>query len=406
MLLTGLQGIKYRWLFTEADIYGGVSIAGSVSQSSAAQFCVNPHFGVALNAGLTGSVLFCRANPLSLTFYNNEFPFGGSCFSSVAQSATRNSKRDKDHPYYFYKAVGTASRGVTIDTRHTLDSPAYVACEHTSSKSCLRGVQIPTSAVVNSANQTSIHHKRARVPFLPDNLFCPAVGSDILDTPSGSKTSPSTIPRPSNPFPGVPTTREVSTSFDAVFNMPPAAHNVGAHPPSSYQPLSFDDAFGSAPALPAFNVSSNQAPSTPSDVSPSPAPPPPGFRHSTSPRPQSPVFNSKASAASPPLPNRKDSTEPPASASRTSKLSLHFPFGKSKRKRKWHRWRFLFLFLYWDGSMFPSELCIAAITQQCKGTLGDEYEPNNTRSTPSFISRSASQRLHRKEGQHIHQGVM
>ncbi|KAF9518881.1 hypothetical protein BS47DRAFT_164493 [Hydnum rufescens UP504] len=165
--------------------------------------------------------------------------------------------------------------------------------------------------------------------------------------------SPSTIPRPSNPFPGVPTTREVSTSFDAVFNMPPAAQEVGAHPPSSYQPLSFDDAFGSAPALPAFNVSSNQAPSTPSDASPSPAPPLPvrprespaqqrttpsltdsGFRRSTSPRPQSPVFNSKASAASPPLPNRKDSTEPPASASRTSKLSLHFPFGKSKKEKK------------------------------------------------------------------------
>ncbi|KAF9509005.1 hypothetical protein BS47DRAFT_183374 [Hydnum rufescens UP504] len=45
-------------LFTEADIYAGVSITGSVSQSSAAQFCVNPHFGVAPNAGLTGSVLF------------------------------------------------------------------------------------------------------------------------------------------------------------------------------------------------------------------------------------------------------------------------------------------------------------------------------------------------------------
>lgn len=104
------------------------------------------------------------------------------------QPAAGNSKRDEDHPYYSYEAVGTAGHGVTIDTRHALDSPAYVAYEHTSSKSRLRGVQIPTSAIVTSANGTSVHHKRDGVPFLPGNLFCPAVGSDILDTPAGSKT--------------------------------------------------------------------------------------------------------------------------------------------------------------------------------------------------------------------------
>lgn len=172
-------------LFTEADIYGGVSITDSVSQSSAPQFCVNPHFGVALNAGLTGSVLYWRANPYSTIFYGNEFPFGGSCFSSMDQLATGSSRRDEDHSYYSYKAMGTAGHGVTIDTRHALDSPAYVAYEHTSSKSRLRGVQIPISVV----NETLVqHHKRAGVPFLPGNLFCPAVGSNILDTPSGSKT--------------------------------------------------------------------------------------------------------------------------------------------------------------------------------------------------------------------------
>ena len=104
------------------------------------------------------------------------------------EPAAGNSKRDEDHPYYSYEAVGTAGHGVTIDTRHALDSPAYVAYEHTSSKARLGGVQIPTSAVVTSANETSVHYKRAGVPFLPGNLFCPAVGSDILDTPSGSKT--------------------------------------------------------------------------------------------------------------------------------------------------------------------------------------------------------------------------
>ena len=116
-----------------------------------------------------------------------EFPFGGSCFSSVDQSATGNSKRDEDHLSYSYKAVGTAGHGVAINTRHALDSPAYVAYEHPS-KSRLQGVQTPTSAVITSGNETSVLRKRAGVPFLPGNLFCPAVGSGILDTPSGSKT--------------------------------------------------------------------------------------------------------------------------------------------------------------------------------------------------------------------------
>ncbi|KAF9503230.1 hypothetical protein BS47DRAFT_1369696, partial [Hydnum rufescens UP504] len=49
-------------LFTEADIYGGVSITGSVSQS---------HFGVAPKRRVNRIGSVWRANPLSLTFYNN-----------------------------------------------------------------------------------------------------------------------------------------------------------------------------------------------------------------------------------------------------------------------------------------------------------------------------------------------
>ncbi|KAG6818290.1 hypothetical protein H0H93_006247, partial [Arthromyces matolae] len=111
------------------------------------------------------------------------FPFGGSCFSSVAQPA--NSKRDEE---YRYEAQGTAGLGVTIDTRHALDSPAYVAYEHTASKSRPRGVQIPISEATSSTAATGLHKRGGGVPYLPGNLFCPAVGSEILNTPSGSRT--------------------------------------------------------------------------------------------------------------------------------------------------------------------------------------------------------------------------
>ncbi|KAJ6538818.1 hypothetical protein DFH09DRAFT_1249584 [Mycena vulgaris] len=80
-------------IFTEADIYAGVGITGSVSNSVAPEFCVNPYFGVDLNAGLTGSVLFWRDNTITTNFYSKQFPFGGACFTSADQ-ASGNSRRD------------------------------------------------------------------------------------------------------------------------------------------------------------------------------------------------------------------------------------------------------------------------------------------------------------------------
>ncbi|KAI5116231.1 hypothetical protein M0805_001223 [Coniferiporia weirii] len=191
-------------VFTEADIYAGVGITGSVSSTSAAQFCVNPRFGVNLNAGLTGNVLFWSTGPVAGTFYSAAFPFGGSCFSSVDQGPgpSGNGKRDNEDERYIYEAVGRARQGAPLDSLHSLDTPAYSALEHKSSKARQSSTQVPTETwSVNdldiypvtvgsgdnfgSANSTL--YRRGGVPFLPGNLFCPAVGGDILDTPAGSQ---------------------------------------------------------------------------------------------------------------------------------------------------------------------------------------------------------------------------
>ncbi|KAJ7636719.1 hypothetical protein FB45DRAFT_1056018 [Roridomyces roridus] len=50
-------------VFVEADLFAGLSISGSVSNSVAPNFCVTPVYGVNLNAGLTGSVLFWESGP-------------------------------------------------------------------------------------------------------------------------------------------------------------------------------------------------------------------------------------------------------------------------------------------------------------------------------------------------------
>ncbi|KAF8214839.1 hypothetical protein K438DRAFT_1955885 [Mycena galopus ATCC 62051] len=54
-------------VFVEADLYAGLAITGSVSNTAsldiAPNFCITPQIGVSLNAGLTGSVLYWQTAP-------------------------------------------------------------------------------------------------------------------------------------------------------------------------------------------------------------------------------------------------------------------------------------------------------------------------------------------------------
>uniref|UniRef100_A0A8H7Y0R9 Uncharacterized protein n=1 Tax=Psilocybe cubensis TaxID=181762 RepID=A0A8H7Y0R9_PSICU len=180
-------------IFAEADMYAGVSISGSVSQSSAPQFCINPHYGVNLNAGLTGSVLFWRPNPLVTNFFSADYPFGGSCFGSVNQgSGSGNSRRGIAEPFYTYEAHGSGQLGSNISLNHDFDIPAYSVLEKRSSASKKiwkndAVIQQPTTSQIPnypSKNATEVLDRRA-IPFLPGFLTCPTVGNEISG-PSGS----------------------------------------------------------------------------------------------------------------------------------------------------------------------------------------------------------------------------
>ncbi|KAJ7502451.1 hypothetical protein B0H11DRAFT_1712411, partial [Mycena galericulata] len=110
-------------IFTEADIYAGVGITGSVSSTVSPNFCVNPYFGVDLNAGMTGSVLFWRDNAISYNFYSQQFPFGGGCFNSMEQaSGSGTSKRNS-------LISGKATAGSPLSISHRSPQPAYAVYE-------------------------------------------------------------------------------------------------------------------------------------------------------------------------------------------------------------------------------------------------------------------------------------
>ncbi|KAJ7131799.1 hypothetical protein C8R43DRAFT_895506, partial [Mycena crocata] len=58
--------------FVDVDLYTGVRINGSVSNAIAPKFCIGAYYGVRIDAGLTGNVLYWETGPLALNFYANE----------------------------------------------------------------------------------------------------------------------------------------------------------------------------------------------------------------------------------------------------------------------------------------------------------------------------------------------
>jgi hypothetical protein len=159
-------------IFANADMYAGVAVNGSVSQANAAKFCVQPYYGVGVNGGLTGSLLWWRDNAVSQSFYDNKFNFGGQCFSSVTEvddSGSGNSRRDESYIKH------SESSGPAISIPRHSKSVAYSALESDGEVTNIRGI-----------DREQTLNPRAGVPFLPGNLFCPEVTTSIQGTTAGS----------------------------------------------------------------------------------------------------------------------------------------------------------------------------------------------------------------------------
>ena len=159
-------------IFADADMYAGVGVNGSVSNANAASFCVQPYYGVSINGGLTGSLLWWRDHAISTPFYANKFNFGGQCFSSVTEvdSGSGNSRRDGSYIQH------TESSGPAFAIPRHSKTVAYSALESADGE------------VINirSVDQEQTLNPRAGVPFLPGNLFCPEVTTSIQGTTAGS----------------------------------------------------------------------------------------------------------------------------------------------------------------------------------------------------------------------------
>ncbi|KAF7373855.1 Chitin-binding type-1 domain-containing protein [Mycena sanguinolenta] len=169
-------------VFVEADMFAGLSITGSVSQAVAPEFCITTNFGVSLNAGLTGSLLYWQTGPISTTFYSIQSDSEPGCFDSVTESADGSTRKR----LLLEPAVDT--------TRVTSDSFSAGHNRRFESRTIASKSQ-PAHAVTHDGwtiyptsrwerkglweSSTVGSRNRRDVPLLSGSLFCPSVNSNI-----------------------------------------------------------------------------------------------------------------------------------------------------------------------------------------------------------------------------------
>ncbi|KAJ7636644.1 hypothetical protein FB45DRAFT_741932, partial [Roridomyces roridus] len=149
-------------VFVEADLFAGLSVTGSLSNAVTPDLCITPVYGVNLNAGLTGSVLFWETGPVSTTFYSAQSDLGSSCLNNSISEPTAADFSTRKKP-----------TSLKAFAREPLAYSASVG-ERYSFEPSARTVS-PTSRWERAGLRGETELNKRAIPFLPGDLFCPAV---------------------------------------------------------------------------------------------------------------------------------------------------------------------------------------------------------------------------------------
>ncbi|KAF9480694.1 hypothetical protein BDN70DRAFT_992496 [Pholiota conissans] len=154
--------------FIRADLGGGISITGSVSNIQNPNICINPYFSVNLDAGITGSLAFWETGPLVWPLFSDRynFPPNGYCPLSLDTRELRNSSLVPYANVKLSHIPGIERRGAFIR------EVGKDGLEH----------------IIEPVNRRSTALQKRAVPFIPGNLFCPAVGNQIAGADTGKGT--------------------------------------------------------------------------------------------------------------------------------------------------------------------------------------------------------------------------
>ncbi|KAJ6511223.1 hypothetical protein DFH09DRAFT_942072 [Mycena vulgaris] len=92
--------------FVRADMYAGLGINGSVSNTIAPKFCWDLYYGLDVQGGITGTLVYWDTGPHIWSFFSEKYSFYSTCFQSVSQPTTIQGR--DEHLWH-------ASAGVILD---------------------------------------------------------------------------------------------------------------------------------------------------------------------------------------------------------------------------------------------------------------------------------------------------
>ncbi|KAK0543803.1 hypothetical protein OC845_005939 [Tilletia horrida] len=188
----------------DAHIYGRVDLATQAALSiTPSQMCVTPNFNAGLSLGYSGSVLVWDSGPVTYPVGSYSIPFNPVCSGPTSKRDLEDGKETLHYLYASAKDQGVlfandSTTPLPVSKKRTLPSDfGRRASEHgavqadilrdsngtTKYVGNLRypmvepGADVGTSAISSASHIRSLPlGKRAGVPYLPGNLFCPASG--------------------------------------------------------------------------------------------------------------------------------------------------------------------------------------------------------------------------------------
>ncbi|KAJ6534397.1 hypothetical protein B0H19DRAFT_442211 [Mycena capillaripes] len=146
--------------YVAADLYAGVEITGSVSKSQALEVCVNPHYGLILTGGVTGSLLYWESSPLSIDFYKTDYTYMSKCFGAV------------DEP-------SASGRRELVELSASAGTLASYPATHPEPRIVVEDKKENTRKEIQPISGTEIGKRALIPPLVGTDFLCPATDDSI-----------------------------------------------------------------------------------------------------------------------------------------------------------------------------------------------------------------------------------
>ncbi|KIJ58948.1 glycoside hydrolase family 18 protein [Hydnomerulius pinastri MD-312] len=152
--------------YVQSDLYAGISLNSSVSNTQAPQACYNIYYGIDFYGGLTGSLLYWESGTVQWPFYQTEFSASSKCWNPSSGSAKREVS-ELQHPEPLHQPIIQRAP----DERY----PAYILEKNGDQERYIYPVKqlLTIDPPAPTKEQLMKRDTSAAIPQVPGMLTCP-----------------------------------------------------------------------------------------------------------------------------------------------------------------------------------------------------------------------------------------